>query len=39
MLNNDLKMGIAKPRKSVTEYFYKMPNATNYYSYKKALVF
>ncbi|AQX51041.1 MULTISPECIES: homogentisate 1,2-dioxygenase [Elizabethkingia] len=23
MLNNDLKMGIAKPRKSVTEYFYK----------------
>lgn len=28
MLNNDLKMGIAKPRKSVKGYFIKMPNAT-----------
>jgi homogentisate 1,2-dioxygenase len=31
-MNNDLKMGLAKPRKSM-DYFYKMLNVMNFYTF------
>jgi homogentisate 1,2-dioxygenase len=32
LMNNDLKMGLAKPRKSM-DYFYKMLNVMNFYMF------